>query len=357
MALKEWRLLHIIPITIAIGISSVSAWSPEVHRYESYDLDRGPVFYEAYYPDGNDESRGNYQEKRFFDRDAVLEKTYQVPSQRLTYPETGVLLGNPQSPPGNPLQGVRLPVQTRDQPVDIKELSNLARRAISRDLENWNTLESYLDRAKYQDAAYRRRMIVPEPSYAIDESNRGIGLQDAFKDRRDFGRDLYEEVREEPFQRVPEAMRRMAARDLTGRDALENFESVRYQTGQPQGPGGVQRTGDDVPLTKDAQDQRVVEPFPSENIFAPRPQVINYIFSKKPIAPGETKNRIGSETKETMDESMPRSYGDNLIRDEVKKEEAKDVKVTSIEVSEVPRHKTRHHHGEWPKRDYSKRHQ
>ncbi|XP_076284391.1 uncharacterized protein LOC143210946 [Lasioglossum baleicum] len=360
MSLKEW-LLHIIPITIVIGISSVSAWSPEAHRYESYDLDRGPVFYEAYYPDGNDESRGNYQEKQFFDQDAVLEKTYQIPSQHLVYPEGGIRMGNPQSPPGNPLQEVRQAAQTRDQPLDIKELSNLARRAISRDLENWNTLENYLDRTKYQDSTYRRRMIVPEPSYGIEESNRGIGigLRDTFKDRRDFDRNLYEEVREEPFQRVPEAMRRLAARDLTGRNALENFGSVRYQAGQAQRAEGVQRIEDNIPLMKDAQGQRVVEPFPSENIFAPRPQVINYIFSKKPT--GNTKNQIGSEMKETMvepkEESIPRSYGDNLIQDEVKKEEAKDVKIASIEVSEVPRHKTRHHHGEWPKRDYSKRHQ
>ncbi|XP_078034700.1 uncharacterized protein LOC144468823 [Augochlora pura] len=356
MALKEW-LLSTIAITILIGISSVSAWNPEIHRYESYDLDRGPVFYEAYYPDSNDESHGNYQEKRYFDREAVLEKTYQVPSQHLSYPERAIRLANPQDQAGDPSQEVRLPTETREQPLDIKEISNLARRAISRDLENWNTLENYLDRAKYQDSPYRRRILVPESRYGAQEPNQGIGTssQDTFKDRRDLSRDLYEEVREEPFRRVPEAMRRIAARDLTGRDTVENFGSVRYQDQDSENVARLRGTRDSVPLTRDLQDQRVVDPFPPENIFAPRPQVINYIFSKKPIVSAETGNQIGSETKEKM--PLPRNYGDNLIRDEVKKQEEKDVKVTSIEVSEVPRHKTRHHHGEWPKRDYSKRQQ
>ncbi|XP_031825528.1 uncharacterized protein LOC116423915 [Nomia melanderi] len=348
MALKVC-LLATIAITVLIGISSVYAWNPEVHRYESYDLDRGPVFYEAYYPDSSDESRGSYPEKRFFDREAVLEKTYQVPSQRLAYPESAVRLSGALNQARGPPQDAGFSAQAQSQPLDIKEISNLARRAISRDLENWNTIESYLDRAKYQEPSYRRRIVVPEERYGIERSARGIGpgLSDSFKDGRDFNRDLYEEIREEPFQsadqRMPDAARRLAARDLAGRDTLTSFGPIRYQNQAPREPRLP------ASLLKD--------PYPPENIFAPRPQVINYIFSKKPVV-AENEAQSAAPKKEATDEAAPRNYGDNLIQEEIGKQEGKqDVKVTSIEVSEVPRHKTRHHHGEWPKRDYSKRHQ
>ncbi|XP_043255705.1 uncharacterized protein LOC122399238 isoform X2 [Colletes gigas] len=336
MALKDC-LLPTIAITISIGISSVLAWNSDIHRYESYDLDRGPVFYEAYYPDSNDELRGNYQEKRYFDRGAVLEKSYQIPSQRLAYSNNIVQLDNRQNLAGSVPRDARddrFPPRANEQPLDIKEISSLARRAISRDLENWNTLESYLDRAR---------------------------------------RELYEEVREEPSdlsgrirssddQRIPNAMRRLTARDTAGKNSLGTLESIRYQNQSPSKQEIVQVLGAkeaNAPLMKDAENPKsIVDPYPSENIFAPRPQVINYIFSKKPIVSLENKDRVVSEAKETAKETMPRNYGDNIIREEMKKtQEDKDVKVASIEISEVPKHKTRHHHGEWPKRDYSRRHQ
>ncbi|XP_043255702.1 uncharacterized protein LOC122399238 isoform X1 [Colletes gigas] len=374
MALKDC-LLPTIAITISIGISSVLAWNSDIHRYESYDLDRGPVFYEAYYPDSNDELRGNYQEKRYFDRGAVLEKSYQIPSQRLAYSNNIVQLDNRQNLAGSVPRDARddrFPPRANEQPLDIKEISSLARRAISRDLENWNTLESYLDRARYQDPIYRRQIVVPDPRYGIEQSDRGIG-PDAFKDGRDFRRELYEEVREEPSdlsgrirssddQRIPNAMRRLTARDTAGKNSLGTLESIRYQNQSPSKQEIVQVLGAkeaNAPLMKDAENPKsIVDPYPSENIFAPRPQVINYIFSKKPIVSLENKDRVVSEAKETAKETMPRNYGDNIIREEMKKtQEDKDVKVASIEISEVPKHKTRHHHGEWPKRDYSRRHQ
>lgn len=315
------------------------------------------MFYEAYYPDSSDESRGSYPEKRFFDREAVLEKTYQVPSQRLAYPESAVRLGNAVNQPRSPPQDAGFPAQAQSQPLDIKEISNLARRAISRDLENWNTIESYLDRAKYQEPSYRRRIIVPEQGY--ERSARGTGLSDAFKDARGFNRDLYEEIREEPFQsaeqRMPDPTRRLAARDLTGRDALTSFSPIRYENQASREP---RLPGPGASLLKDTRDERIADSYPPENIFEPRPQVINYIFSKKPVVAENNGAQSAALKREATDEPVPRNYGDNLIREEVEKQEGKqDVKVTSIEVSEVPRHKTRHHHGEWPKRDYSKRHQ
>ncbi|XP_054012149.1 uncharacterized protein LOC128894448 [Hylaeus anthracinus] len=362
MALKEY-LLPTIAITISLGISSVFAWNPEIHRYESYDLDRGPVFYEAYYPDSNDEARDNYQEKRFFDRGAVLEKTYQVPAQRLVYPNNFVQLNSRQSLP----QGERFPPGSNEQSLDIKEISSLARRAISRDLENWNTLENYLHRAKYQDPSYRRQMVVPDPVYEIERSVRGQGL-DSLKNGRDPRQELYEEVREQPAdltsrlrlddESILNLMRRLTTRDLANKDSMGAVGSTRYQNQPEQETVGTRGpTETNVPSLKDQRDSgSMAEPYPSENIFAPRPQVINYIFSKKPVA--ENKIQSVPDIKEPIKESMPRNYGDNLIQEEMKKiSEDKDVKVASIEVSEVPKHKTRHHHGDWPKRDYSRRHQ
>ncbi|XP_003707431.2 uncharacterized protein LOC100878649 [Megachile rotundata] len=353
MALKQC-LLSCIVITISIA-PLIAAWNSDIHRYESYNLERGPVIYEAYYPDNNEESR-NVPEKRYFDREAVLEKTYQLPSQRLVYSESPIGFN------GYPNERV-LVQDTRDdlipqaKSLDIREISSLARRAISRDLENWNTLEQYLDRVNYQDP-YRRDI---DPNYRIKQSIRGIEPKDSLKQNRDLRRELYEEIREEPLQ-VPirledqrDSMRMLRVRDLTGRDPLSTFGSVPYQNQSPE-PVAKAEEPMSVPIPKQIGVQEPKsDPYPTENIFAPRPQVINYIFSRKPEVPEESKTQSVPETKDT---ELPRNYGDNLIRDEIKKtEENKDVKVTSIEVSEVPRHKTRHHHGEWPKRDYPRHRQ
>ncbi|XP_076234961.1 uncharacterized protein LOC143179550 [Calliopsis andreniformis] len=367
MALKVKEHLLLIATTILIGVSSVFAWNHDIHRYESYDLDRGPVFYEAYYPDTNEEARSNYQEKRFFDRGAVLEKTYQVPSQRLTFSEDAIRRNSYQNRAENLLQNVqndRLPPQANTQPLDIKEISNLARRAISKDLENWNALENYLDRTNYQDSLYQRQMVVPEPGYRVGQSIRGFGpsLPDPSKEGRDLSRQMYEQVLVEPSdltdQRPPDAIRRLTARDLANRDSLRALGSIPYQdhlTNDQEVVRVREASVPNVPLLKGTDQSNigsVVEPYLPEDIFAPRPQVINYIFSRKPSTTVQNKAQSVSEVKE----KEPRNYGDNLIREEMKKEESKDVKVTSIEVSEVPKHKTRHHHGEWPKRDYSKHH-
>ncbi|CAL7949912.1 unnamed protein product [Xylocopa violacea] len=373
MALKQ-RVLSTIVITISIGASPIFTWNPDIHRYESYDLQKGPVFYEAYYPDTNEEPRTNYQEKRYFDREPVLEKTYQVPSERLAYPETNIPADSYRRSDPFLRNDDRFSLETNAQPLDIKELSKLARRAISRDLENWNTLENYLDRAKHQDPLYRR-IVVPETGYRIAEQPaRGIepNLPDPLKQQPNLGRDLYEEIREEPLalsRRLQspvdqrDSIGRLTTRDLAGRDTAGSFRTIRYENQPPREQEMMQAVRSsliNVPSLRDTSllDTRpVIDPYPTENIFAPRPQVINYIFSKKPEVATENKARSVSDAR-AASESVSRSYGDNLIRDETKKsEESKDVKVTSIEVSEVPKHKTRHHHGEWPKRDYSHHHQ
>ncbi|XP_076667336.1 uncharacterized protein LOC143368463 isoform X2 [Andrena cerasifolii] len=358
MALKEY-LLSTIAITISIGVSSVFAWNPDSHR--------GPVFYEAYYPDSNEEASNNYDGKRFFDRAAVLEKTYQVPSRRMVFPYNTLRLDSSPHRAESILQDRvedRPPLRDTARPLDIKEISNLARRAISRDLENWNTLESYLDSVNYQDQSYRRRLVDTgyEPRYAMEQPARGIAssLPGAFREPGDLRGQLYEEVMEEPADpasriQSPGAqrnlVRRLTARDVSG-GSLGPFGSTRYQNQSPGGPGAGGASEFDVSFAKGALDPSSMVG-PSEDIFAPRPQVINYIFSRRADAPAGDQ---GVGAKETKD--LPKNYGDNLIREEVKEtDEGKDVKVTSIEISEVPKHKTRHHHGEWPKRDYSKRHE
>ncbi|XP_043507685.1 uncharacterized protein LOC122527500 [Frieseomelitta varia] len=378
MALKRC-LLSIIVITISIAVSPIFTWDPDNHRYESYDLEKGPVFYEAYYPDANEEPRSNYQKKRYFDQGTILEKTYQVPTEHLAYPENNIQLDNYQNRADTGIRNDnRFFFETNARPLDVKEISKLARRAITRDLENWNTLENYLDHVKYQDLVYRRRYVIPEPGYRVEQPIRGqeSNLPDPLNERRDLRRDLYEEVREEPLalpSRVEsnggqrDSLRRLTVRDLTNRDSLGSFRSIRYENQSPRERDDViqavrtsQINMPSMRNTDPSSSDPIVDPYPTENIFAPRPQVINYIFSRKPEIKENAENKVQSlpETKETG-ERMPRNYGDNLIRDEMRKttEEDKDVKVTSIEVSEVPRHKTRHHHGEWPKRDYSRRRQ
>ena len=82
-----------------------------------------------------------------------------------------------------------------------------------------------------------------------------------------------------------------------------------------------------------------------ENIFEPRPQVIRYVFSNPKKNELERLEKTGGEKTD-------------LINDEVQNQEDAGTKresgIASIEVSEVPRHKIRHHHGERPKRNYSR---
>ncbi|XP_043793419.1 uncharacterized protein LOC122715353 isoform X2 [Apis laboriosa] len=373
MVLKQC-LLSTIVITIFFGVTPVFTWNPDIHRYESYDLEKGPVFYEAYYPDTNEEPHSSYQEKRYFDRGAVLEKSYQIPSERLTYPENNIQLDNYQNSATNAIlqNDDRFSLESNTRSLDIQEISKIARRAISRDLENWNTLENFLDRVKDQDSFFHRRIIVPEPGYRIEQQIRRIDpLSNSLKQQRGLRRDLYEEIQEEPLalpSRIQlderDSIRRLTTRDLANRDTLKPISSIQYNDNKASREQEVIqaiRTSQlNTPLLKDANpsdSKSIIDSYPKENIFAPRPQVINYIFSRKPELITQNKAQNLSQTK-NISEFIPRNYGDNLIQNEVKKTaENKDVKVTSIEISEVPKHKTRHHHGEWPKRDYSRHHQ
>lgn len=265
----------------------------------------------------------------------------------------------------------RFSLESNTRSLDIQEISKIARKAISRDLENWNTLENFLDRIKDQDSFFRRRIIVPETGYKIEQQIRRIDpLSNSLKQQQSLRRDLYEEIQEEPLalpSRIQlderDSIRRLTTRDLANRDTLKPISSIQYNDNKASRKQEVIqaiRTSQlNTPLLKNANpsdSKSLIDSYSKENIFAPRPQVINYIFSRKPELTVQNKAQNLSQTKNTS-EFMPRNYGDNLIQNEMKKTAEKDVKVTSIEISEVPKHKTRHHHGEWPKRDYSHHHQ
>ncbi|XP_012225792.1 uncharacterized protein [Linepithema humile] len=367
MASRGFVPLAAILITIYLDISSVVvtaaavAWDPKTSRYNSYNLDKGPVFYEAYYPD----IRDAYQEKRYFDRNAVLEKSFQVPFKRLAYSagtadrpvtsnESFVVVNNEEPGEQQKRAESRRYYDTADktapfqdeypstgifngdeklESTNVEEISKLVRRAISRDLENWNALERYLDRTVNQGPP------IAQPAVHSGENRRNKeGNSYSFPvNRQSF--DPSKQLNFELLRKLEDARQRPVYFERT--DANENARTSTMS---------ISDTQADAPAIGVISDS-----LPLENIFQPRPQVIRYMFFKKPM-PQPTPQL--EQVKEAIDNSTPRSYGDNLIREEIAdnsrgKQAEENVKVTSIEVSELPRHKTRHHHGEWPKRDWS----
>lgn len=290
------------------------------------------MFYEAYYPDAGDA----YQAKRYFDRNAILEKSFQVPFKRLAYSaeaadrpvtsnEPFVVTNNEEPGEQKKRTESRRDYDTADkkfEDTDVKEISKLVRRAISRDLENWNALERYLDRTANQGPP------IAQPALHSGENRRN-------KD----GNSYSLPVNRQSFD---------SSKQL-------NFELLRKLEEARQQPTYLERTEANAqPMRQQSEVVPIADALPLENIFQPRAQVIRYVFFKKPTA------QLERQAKEAIDNSTPRNYGDNLIREETAddnhgRQAEENVKVTSIEVSELPRHKTRHHHGEWPKRDYSAR--
>lgn len=286
------------------------------NRYDSYNLDKGPVFYEAYYPDYPHDA---YQEKLNLDRNRkVLETSFQVPFERFAY--SAEIADRPAS----------ISFDKNRQAANIEEISKFVRRAISRDLENWNILETYLDRVSIDQNWPTQQKVYPKENRENKEDN-SYPFQDDRRRSLDLSRQLN-----------PEILRKLEARDTRQRpNYFEEIDAERNTI--------TKKISD--PQTADTPSIDVASGslFP-ENIFQPRPQIIRYTFFKKPTS------RLDQQAEKVIDNSTPRNYGDNLIREEIAEKNSRvegNVKVTSIEVSELPRHKTRHHHGEWPKRDYS----
>lgn len=361
MAFQRCALLPAIIIAICLDVSSIIAtaaavvWNPKTSRYVgSYNLDKGPVFYEAYYPD----THNNHGQKPYSDQNTVLETSFQVPFERIAHSETAnhpvtinesfVIVDNEILPrkqwemigsqrnydtaselaPFSNERSTTFDDDKNSQTINIEEISKLVRRAISRDLENWNTLEGYLDRTVHrpQLGIHSREINKNEEggSYMFP-LNRKFVEMDSSK-RSSFETSL--------------------PRKLDVRNAKERpiyFEGV--DTSGSQNEMSVSETqAVDIPPPIDISDS-----LPPENIFQPRPQLVRYMFFKKPMPP-----RLDKQNETPIDQSTPRTYGDNLIREEITNDTrdriGENVKVTSIEISEQPRHKTRHHHGEFPHR-------
>lgn len=333
-----------------------------LHRYiGSYNLDKGPVFYEAYYPG----IRDAYQEKSHSDRNTILETSFQVPLEKrfaystgsadhpISINESFIIVDNEETSPKEqrkaiidtianqvvPFPNERSTIFDDDknsQVANVEEISKLIRKAISRDLENWNALERYLDRTIRQDRPISQlemhskkihknregdNYMFPINRETLDSSERSLIFEASLPrklDTHDGKESVYFE----------------------GVDANENTMTSERSV------DGAQAV--DIPSLIDA---RVSDSLPPENIFQPRPQLLKYMFFKRLEPP-----RLDKQNEKTIDESTRTS--DNLIREKItddsrSKRTEKNIKVTSIEISELPRHKTRHHHGEWSKRDYS----
>lgn len=422
MTRRNHRIFSVILITSFIGISPAWSWIVKDRRYDGYDLDKGPVFYEAYYPENNENDPNEYQEKRYFDRDAVLERTFQVPTDRREYVEER---SKSEYPNGlertryngeylvDPKLSRRDDLETEENYVKLepsRQRDNLARSytinripstyveqtrespreySLPRDFEPWNAYENYLHFERNHE---RRRNFdksdIDESSYFRTIPERDLLRSEIFERRNDDGeakepiREMRKDLSVAPPRAIRpleldkdfETMRRLSTRDVQDRTPFEPIDTIGYPRYTRQeyryfGNTNGERESSDphgwMSDVKSLSNQRMepmprnIDPLPSENIFAPRPQVINYVFSKN--SPVDSKEKPTTATlttsmNEVTKDEEPRKYGDNLLQEELKKmEEEKDksAKVTSIEISEVPRHKIRHHHGEWL-RDFSR---
>ncbi|XP_011647378.1 uncharacterized protein LOC105433666 [Pogonomyrmex barbatus] len=288
------------------------------HRYiNSYNLDRGPVFYEAYYPNNPDA----FQEKHYFDRNTMLETSFQMPfrSKRSTS------FNN----------------EKNSQAANIEEISKLVRRAISHDLYNWNILQEYLDSTIHRDRSMPQLNIYSRGSR---------------KDKKDgsytfpVNRQSFDVSKQSNIEKLL-PFRKLETHDAKqGSVYFKRIDRTRGNT-MTNGMSVSKMQTDDIPPLVDI----ISDSLPPENIFQPRPQLIRYTFFKKLTSP-----RLDEQTEKTIDKSTPRTYGDNIIHQKITNDNQNDgnrqmeenVKRTSIEVSKLPRHKTRHHHGEWSKRNY-----
>lgn len=332
-----------------------------MHRYVgSYNLDKGPVFYEAYYPD----TRDARQEKRYFGRNTVLETSFQVPLERFAHStenhpisinESFFVVNNEETLPKEermtrrsydtitsqlapfPNERSIFDNDKNSQVANLEEISKLVRKAISHDLENWSTLEGYIDRIIHQD---------PRPMPQL-----GMHSEEIHSER---------EGNMFPVNREPED-RSLERSLIFGASLPKKLEASSIDEGQLAYFEGVEANGNTMTKMKINGTQAADTPpliavtpdsLPPENIFQPRPQLIKYIFFKRPVPP-----RLDKQNEKATEELTSRISGDNLVHEEIADSRIEEnVKVTSIEISELPRHKTRHHHGEWPKRDYSVHH-
>ncbi|XP_035732003.1 uncharacterized protein LOC118445989 [Vespa mandarinia] len=428
MVLPKSNIFYTIAISL-INISSIWTLNINDRRYDGYDLERGPVFYEAYYPENNENNPTAYQEKRYFDRDAVIERTFQIPTDRREYIEDrskndyldrlehsqydrsgGLIISDPKFsmnqnyPNIEPSRIYEVARKFYDinrfSPTYIERIRNTPEDSLSsssssslssssssslpssKDLENWNSLENYL---RFDPSFNDRRNI---DKIDINRSNfrvipeRDLNQENIFQKENEDSNETKSPrlirnnlsdlssgiIKPLEISKEFELIRKVSPRDLQDRNTFDAIDNINYM-GYPRQQYRYFRNINDPQESqtwmsnfKNLRNEEIEEiprnidsSLPSENIFVPRPQVINYIFSKDSSIERTEKPIIMKEITRGNDE--PRKYDDNSFQEELKKEEEKtkdkSTKVTSIEISEVPRHKVRHHHGEWL-RDFSR---
>ncbi|XP_070523183.1 uncharacterized protein [Cardiocondyla obscurior] len=321
---------------------------------DNYNLDKGPVFYEAYYPEIQDTHRN----KGYFGQNAVLETSFQVPLKHFAYSdetadqsnnESFADVDNEKTLPKeqqkaiafrrnyiNPITRQLIPFRNKNsidsdtdkswQATNYEGISKLVKRAIFRDLENWNALEKYLNQPELRINSREIHENLEGDSYTFPAS---LELEGSAK--------------QSSSPRLPRELNIQNGDQqrpvyFVGVDANGSIMTKVDET---------QRTSVDTSSPSDI----VSELVPSENIFQPRPQLIKYMFFKRPMFP-----RLDEQNEKMTETSSPQTYH-SLIREKNTNDQDKqveeNVKVTSIEISKLPRHKTRHHHDKWPKRDYS----
>ncbi|KAI4504575.1 hypothetical protein M0802_000125 [Mischocyttarus mexicanus] len=398
MVLLTSHIFTTLAIISLIWISPIWTWNLNDRRYDGYDLERGPVFYEAYYPENNDNNPSEYQEKRYFDRDAVIERTFQIPTDQKEYIEDRskneylnsleyLRYDNSYNPDSklSKIQNYPIIESSRNNEIPrkfynansfspnyIRIIRNIPGDLLaSKNMENWNSLGNYLS----FDPNFEDRRNVDKNDISRSNfrgiPNRGFLNQESMFEKRNDDkkvesiRDVQENlsaassraIRPLEISKEFDSIRRLSPRDLQNHNSFDTINSINYvryprkeynyfeNRNDPESEKWIPQN---LPNEQMEGIPRNVNSLPSENIFAPRPQVINYVFSKDSRI--ERTEKPITTIKEITNNDEPRKYGDNLLQEELNKEEEnenKNTKVTSIEISEVPRHKIRHHHGEW----------
>ncbi|XP_043505372.1 uncharacterized protein LOC122526204 [Polistes fuscatus] len=394
MVLLTSHIFTILAIISLIWISPIWTWNLNDRRYDGYDLERGPVFYEAYYPENNDNNPSEYQEKRYFDRDPVIERTFQIPTDRKEYmedrskneyldrleylrydnsynPDTKLsrILNYPKTESSRNYEISRKFYDVNSlSPNYIKLIRNIPEDSLtSTNVDNWNTLGNYYLRV---DPNFDKSDINSRSNFRGIPDRGFLNEENMFEKRNDEKKvESIRDIRQNLSAASPRAIqpleipkefdsiRRLSPRDLQNHNSFDTINSVNYiryprqeynYFGNRNDPESEKWIPQNLSNEQMEGIPRNVNSLPSENIFAPRPQVINYVFSKDSSI--EQTEKPITTIKEITNNDEPRKYGDNLLQEELNKEEEnkdKNTKVTSIEISEVPRHKIRHHHGEW----------
>ncbi|XP_043277889.1 uncharacterized protein [Venturia canescens] len=345
---------------ILCQVSGERSWGSDRARYDGYDLQKGPVFYEAYYADENQakttepqQFRGNIKpEEQNFNGGMMIEKMYQ------TAGKSSVNRAN-WSPDEPRSQGTvdRFYTQQNQAPISNFD-SNGDNRRQMRGQGNVHFIEN-----RRFDEEYIKPILS-----AIENSAREILIKEFEKVRE--MQDTIENVKTSRSPRVVDLENRVS----DGRRIPVGNPEPPSRSNQPNSFDQSLDTGSwknwrandyftDHNRLEDSEFPNSVprKPFaPEINNF--QPESSNYVKSattaparEQHFAPG-----IESPVKLPKPQSLTSNYWptkDFDYRNTETHENTRNTRksneivpgVASIEISEMPRHKTRHHHGEKPR--------